>query len=449
MRLNGSIPNAAGATAADNPANRAFLEKITSRLHRPRRYLDIPPKQSTIHQLLRVVRNVVIGVLLVLLAWYAIARLADKSAVRRIEAKVSKSSQPLTLKELIAILPVVPDEQNAAAALLALWTSDDPAYWTPFLAGQRPLVTQRPKQYDPELPFLGSKQVQLRPGQQLSPASNAALEAHLQGQSNHMLEIRLALNRPGDRYPIRYEESHNALLPHLSKLRTEAQTFRLQALRAAVSGDIAAALEAVSDILRIASTLEQEPLMISQLVRAGCAGMALQSAEDLLSRQALSLKQLQSLQTLFERIEPRKMLRLSMISERVMCLSAFNDPASLLEDAPGGGSPRQNDARKGLKLVSLIGLTVADRRLILETMEQAISIADDTSPKAFERARALETSIAAKVKSFPPKLLSVSSYHPFRKQPHASWAWKPASVLSEWFARLNVTDFSMANCRSA
>jgi hypothetical protein len=355
----------------------------------------------------RKVRNILAIVLLALLAWYAFGRLSERAAARRLEAKVRQKGEPLTLKGLAASVPEVADDQNAATGLIDVWTEEDPAFWRTFLAGGRPGPPPA-REYEPDLPLLGRNSARI-PAGQLSPAAQQALDTYLKAEADRINALRSALSRRRARFPVRYEEAHNMLLPHLTRLKTEAQIFRLKALRAAQTGDVDESLAAINDIIRLSKTLANEPIMISQLVRAACVRIALDSAEDLLSRQTLSPDQLQQLDKQFVSVESRQMLRLGMLGERVMALSIFDAPEALFKgmDDPELGNPAQ--IRRGMGFLSLIGMTVGDRRLILETIEEALSIADDPSPRAFERAKKLEASTERKLEGFPPKIFAVLS----------------------------------------
>src|SRR5947207_9237045 len=113
------------------------------------------------------------------LAWYISGRVRDRNAVRRLEAEIRKKGEPLTLKELAATYPPVPDEQNAATILVNLWEKEDPALWTAFRKRIQPLPTRIEPSYDPELPVLGKNWRRPKNDQKLSSASLNAGEAFL------------------------------------------------------------------------------------------------------------------------------------------------------------------------------------------------------------------------------------------------------------------------------
>ncbi len=59
-----------------------------------------------------------------------------------------------------------------------------------------------------------------------------------------------------------------------------------------------------------------------------------------------------------------------------------------------------------MRLLGFIGLKDADRRLILETMEQAIALTDRSDAKALQECEALFTEVATRARRMPPKIFS-------------------------------------------
>ena len=111
----------------------------------------------------------VVAALIVGAATYISYRARENSAIRRLEASARARGEPLTLAELEAMQPRVPDNENAAVALLELWERERPAFWRAFREGKRPLPQEAYPAYDPDLPLLGSNR--RRPEQLLPLAS--------------------------------------------------------------------------------------------------------------------------------------------------------------------------------------------------------------------------------------------------------------------------------------
>ncbi len=107
----------------------------------------------------------------------------------------------------------------------------------------------------------------------------------------------------GSRYPVDLSQGTGALLPHLAKLKHAAQLGQLYAMAQADLKDGAKATRGVSMALGSARTLESEPVLISQLARAGNEGLAVDALEQTLTRVGLSADSLTSLRTAFDRAE--------------------------------------------------------------------------------------------------------------------------------------------------
>jgi hypothetical protein len=82
-----------------------------------------------------------------------------------------------------------------------------------------------------------------------------------------LTELREAAKRPHAIFPIHYDESISALVPHLEVLKGITSVLRLHALAALDANRPEQALEDVQLSLRVAEALKSEPLLISQLVR--------------------------------------------------------------------------------------------------------------------------------------------------------------------------------------
>src|SRR6266852_3640600 len=75
--------------------------------------------------------------------WYLSVRISNHSAVKRLEAKIRARGEPVTLEELAASFPPVPDDQNAAVALLDAWEKTYPAFWKAFRDGTSPMPEKK------------------------------------------------------------------------------------------------------------------------------------------------------------------------------------------------------------------------------------------------------------------------------------------------------------------
>lgn len=345
------------------------------------------------------------------MVWYISYRAGNASAIRRLELKASKRGEPLTLAELASRYPAIPDEENAAVALLEIWKEDDPEFWQAFADGRRPLPPRASANVNPEIPIVGSRAERPSRSKALSPATQAAAEDYLKSRAAHMEKVRAALRRPRCQFPVKITDGYNALLPHLAIVKSEAQLFRLEALVATERGDTDTAITALGNAAHTGNLLTDEPFLISQLVRIACHTIALTGAQHLISRRDLALPQLDRLEAIFEKLKTSGSLRDAYIAERASALRVFNLPADGL--ASVGASGDESGARltpanynRIVKVMNLTGLAGADQRLILETYDEAIELADKDTPEALARSGEVFPEAAKKADRFPPKVFS-------------------------------------------
>src|SRR5215470_1755832 len=117
-----------------------------------------------------------------LLIGYFSFRVSNAKALRALEERARQKGEPLTLAELAAKYPAIPDEENAAIPLLQLWEKEDPAFWQAFRQGERSLPTRATPDVAPQLPYLGGEARRVMRSEPLSQASREAAEAYVSEQ---------------------------------------------------------------------------------------------------------------------------------------------------------------------------------------------------------------------------------------------------------------------------
>jgi hypothetical protein len=377
-----------------------------------------PPLPNAKRRSFRVPLSVIIvAILLVppvlLIGWYASVRTSNASAIRKLENEIRQRGEPLTLAELQASYPRIPDDENAAVALMALWKSEEPSFWQAFNRDERPLPERARENYDPALPFLGAEAQRIPRGTPLPSNALAAAESYLSAKASHLERVRAALRRPRFRFPVKIEAGPDALLPHLQLLKTEAQNFRLVALIASERGDKAAAIAAIKETAQTGQMLASEPLLISQLVRVACLNLALEGIEQLLSRQSLTAAELENLRLFHEEINLHGVARTALINERAFSLCIFHPEFAARATVNGSlsddtGNPEQaaHSVRTGFGFIQSIGLMDPDRRLMLATFKEAIELAGQETPESLRKTEALFARVQTNATKFPPKILS-------------------------------------------
>lgn len=347
--------------------------------------------------------------LLILLIVFISYRVSNASAVRKLEARIKQKGEPLTLADLAVTYPPIPHEDNGAVLLVKLWKEEDPEFWTAFLEGVRPLPARSEPRWDDALPFLGAEARRISRTTELSPENLAAAEAFLDERRDYFEKLRQALRKPRFRFPIELTEGINTLIPHLGHVKSDAQAIQIEVLLATERKDVDEAIAGLEDIACTGNTVASEPLLISQLVRVACYNMALEAAERFLSRQDISEDQFERLNRILDQLAMPRALRLVLLSERVSFLDVMELNPEAVGDSLSAPNEDSVDAYKApttlpMRFLSFSGIKDADRRLMLETLESAVALAERDDAAALAEYEALFLDVALKARKKPPKI---------------------------------------------
>lgn len=344
-------------------------------------------------------------------SWYVAGRIGDARQVRLLEGQARAKGEPLAISELMASLPPVPEAENAALALIEIWSREDPEYWKAILSDKPPVPEKTPRRYDAHLPYLG-KEGKVARGEPLSEETIAAARKFLEENRERMNAVRAALRKPKARFPVRYFDAFSAFYAHLAPLKQEAQYFKIESLLAAVEGRVDQSIASLGDSVAVGNLLKDEPALISHLVRIAILATSLDGVQELLSRQQLSREQLGRLEAVCQRAGADGGLRRAMLGERVFGLSVFGlSGKRLVELSSMDGNPATSPFQSrgyemAMKLMKWLGLQAADRRCMMEVMGEMVALAGVEPPESVERAEALERSLHKRFRSFPPPILS-------------------------------------------
>src|SRR5262245_16129796 len=196
-------------------------------------------------------------VLLVLLLPVAIWRWMLTRDVNQRLAAMRAAGLPTNGKELNTYYAPVPDNQNAALVLTQAYA----------------LLKQFPDKRSEAIRKL--KDTFPRRGQRLTPEQTELIREYVQMNPAALAKVEEAIRLPRSRYPVDGSMLSNTLLPHLGQLGELANLFQCRA----VLGTEAEADAATKTILGVARTLEEEPIMISQVVHSRLLRMAVMTLE--------------------------------------------------------------------------------------------------------------------------------------------------------------------------
>lgn len=143
-----------------------------------------------------------------------------------------------------------------------------------------------------------------------------------------------AAQRTRCRYPVDFAAAYNAKLPHLSKIKTCVLLLKEATAFHAANGKMDLVAQDVGDGLRLAGSLEQEPILISQLIRVASLQITVHALAEALRRNPLSEPQLAELQSALQQAERRgaEGFTRCLVTERCSGISIFqSSPAELAQ----------------------------------------------------------------------------------------------------------------------
>lgn len=120
------------------------------------------------------------------------------------------------------------------------------------------------------------------------------------------------------RFPIDVNVGPAMQLGHLAQIRTLARRLSIRSLLASLNGDTEAATKMLVGTIELADSLEQEPILISQLVRIAIYGIGLSAFEQAMNRADFSAEQLETMQKRLVEAEKNRAFVNGFIGERCM-----------------------------------------------------------------------------------------------------------------------------------
>ena len=302
---------------------------------------------------------------------------------------IRAAGQPMTLAELNAWYPEVPETDNAAVLYAQAFTLS--------VFGSQ---VELPETIA-EIPTAGFAP--------LTEESRAKLRSFFEEHSEAMDLLYAATNRAGCRFALDFTQGQFMLLPHLSQLKKACLMLAGAALLHASEGNTRQAANDFAAAARVANSVAGEPLLISQLVRPGCWSVILKGLESTLSLFQFSEEDLELIQSSLAQAEIPDGIARGLAGERTMGLAIFIDPRIQNSFFTGGtgaappGSQRSLSSlgsRFGISVLKVSGLFRQDRDFFLDTTSNMIAVAQMPFPDRLK---------AGQVSTVPPSRLLLFS----------------------------------------
>jgi hypothetical protein len=264
-----------------------------------------------------------------------------------------------------------------------------------------------PKRSERLRTFRDKSTAEIRRGE-FSAAEVEQLTTEVADHAAHREAVREALARPQFRFPLQLAAGAGTLMPHLARMKEVALEFRAEGWLAVQLGDADRAIRALTDSASLAQLLQDEPILISQLVRiSGCA-LALSQAEQLLSRLRLDEHHLGAVETAIRSLSQGDGFRDSMIHERACGIAMFENPKMLSAEVNREEDSPENQYGLSLALAAygVTGLRQADKVVFLATFEHQLTNAPLNAPERLSAVEAAGSNVLQRIKAFPPKIIS-------------------------------------------
>ena len=312
-------------------------------------------------KLFRITIALLVLIVLPLIAW----RMYLASVIDRELAKIQAAGLPINGAELNRWYPAVPDNQNAALVLTQAFA----------------LRRQYP---DARSSLIHNFKLPNR-GEHLSSEQIELLQGHVELNQTALGKADEALRLRTSRYPVDYTPLMNTLLPHLAWLDDIIEMHQFKAYSAMDSGDAPSAATSIVAMLALARTLDNEPCLISQLVRLKEIERAFNTLERRANTGPLSAAEIESLAAVFAQTRITNSSAVAFIGERAMMNPYFRmsraDYARLNPPQEGGEIKTDTPLPcHGSAILRLVGYYEIDYGSFLIGMSKAIALSSNAAP---------------------------------------------------------------------
>ena len=173
---------------------------------------------------------------------------------------------------------------------------------------------------DPNLLFMGHSPDL---DEVIPPAVWRASERHLDINAGYLMGLTRTLERYDRFYfPIEFSQGIEAELPHLASLRTATRMLCMRAMIYAKDGNFVDSVTDLELACKVAGSIREEPLLISQLVAIACVGVSTNALEKILFRYSFTDSQLRRLQAAYSENSLAGHMQQILIGERAFIVDS-------------------------------------------------------------------------------------------------------------------------------
>ena len=301
----------------------------------------------------------------------------NRAAAQRVEAHLAgirQLGEPVSGSEMLASYQT-PDEDATEFWLVAFGELENPS----FEAAAR------------ALPIVGESDDPIpAPGQPW--AQQAEVVAFLETFAAPLDSLHTAAEMGGSaRYPLHFQ-GIATLLPHVETARTAARMLSLEFHLRLREGNTAAATRSLRTLFRLGRSLENEPILISQLVQVAIHQMGLELVRKHVPLANFADDEVEMLQNEIREIDVKQSFVLAQQGERVFGISAFTNQEEMAAIVGGSGAASR-----------LLGSN-EDFAFYLETMTNVVEAVKKPWPEAMAASTESAELIEARTKTWLERL---------------------------------------------
>jgi hypothetical protein len=320
------------------------------------------------------VSYILIVLVVIIVAGFAVSRLILRAKLQSRLDALGASGYPATCAELDEWYAIPESAENAADTIVESFSNF--CKWEEEKANLLPVVGK--VELPPRTEALAQETKELV-GRYLAD-NQAALE---------LLHKGAAIEH--SRYPIDLSKGFEALMPYLSDIRTGAKLMQLEAILHAEDSESESAARSITSMLGLGRSLAKEPLLISQLVRVACCGLAISTLEHAVNRTKFTDEQLVHLSRTLADAEDHSAMARAFAGERCAGVSIFKKPSPEILQLINGGSSQWNVMAIGL--YKFAGLADMDAIAYVDFMNDYMKAMELAHPQRYKRVQAIEAKV--------------------------------------------------------
>ncbi len=220
------------------------------------------------------------------------------------------------------------------------------------------------------------------PNQPIPEDIGDLLETYIQENAKALKMLHDATSVAECRYPIDLSQGSIVRMPHIADVRDGCLLLCSEAILCAEDGDPNGAARAIEAALRVACSLDQEPIMLSHYVYMEGVSWAAAALEWALNAVPFPQEQLVRLNRAFISVHASDGLLRAVAGDRCLFLGVFEEPRAVSRHR----FPRMPPAAL-LEVYDAVGLAAREGTIFLDHMEECLRIAQ---LPAFQRPAAIE-----------------------------------------------------------